>query len=123
MLGLQYRGDGGRLVNFAYRRRSDQVDQVDLSVTAPIAERWNVIARANYSFLDDTLLEGLAGFEYDSCCWALRFFGRRYVRSQDGDKRTGLYLELELKGLGSLGRDTGRVLERAILGYRSDDRR
>ncbi len=120
-LGVGYRGRGGRLVNFDYRRRSDVIDQVDLSVVAPVGERWTVIGRLNYSFLDDTVLEGLAGFEYRSCCWALRAFARRYVRNQAGDQRDGFYLELELSGLGSLGRRTGPLLERAILGFRSED--
>ncbi len=119
--GVAYRGAGGRLVNFAYRRRSEVIDQLDVSMVAPIGERWTLIGRLNYSFQDDTVLEGLAGFEYRSCCWALRMFGRRYVRNLEGEQRDAIYLELELSGLGSLGRRTGPLLERAIVGFRSED--
>ena len=120
-LGVSYRTGGGRLVNFAYRQRSDVVDQLDVSFVAPLGERWTLLGRVNYSFQDNTILEGLAGFEYSSCCWALRAFARRYVRNLEGDKRNSLYLELELTGLGSLGRRTGPLLERAIVGFRSED--
>ena len=41
--------------------------------------------------------------EYESCCWALRTVLRRYLRNRDGDYRDGIYLELNLKGLGSIG--------------------
>ncbi|MEM9181636.1 MAG: LPS assembly protein LptD, partial [Pseudomonadota bacterium] len=120
-LSVRYRGAEGRLLNFAYRQRSQVVDQVDISAWWPLNERWAVLGRANYSFQDEALLEGLAGFEYQSCCWATRLMVRRFVRTLDGDYRNALYFELELKGLGSLGRGTGRVLEQAIAGYRYDN--
>lgn len=119
-LAVRYRGAEGQLLNFGYRQRSQVVDQVDLSAWWPLNPRWAVLGRANYSFQDDILLEGLAGFEYQSCCWATRLMLRRFVRTLDGDMRNAIYFELELKGLGSLGRGTGRVLEQAIAGYRYD---
>lgn len=123
VVAVQNRAPSGRLLNLAYRRRGNLVRQVDASFLAPLSERWSLVGRANYSFLADTELETLIGFEYDSCCWALRGFFRRYLRNQRGEKRNGLYLELELKGLGSLGRRTDQLLQRAILGQRSIDYR
>ena len=64
----------------------------------------NLIGRANYSFEDDQTLELLAGVEYESCCWAVRLIGREYIRDRESDTRTAVFLELHLKGLGSLGR-------------------
>jgi LPS-assembly protein len=61
------------------------------------------LSRLNYSFADDDLLELQAGVEYESCCWALRTVLRRYLRNRDGDYRDGIYLELNLKGLASVG--------------------
>ena len=109
----------GGVVNLAYRLRLGSVEQLDASFLLPLRDQWKLIGRWNYSLLDQTSLEALAGFEYESCCWSFRAMGRRYVRNQEGDKRTGIYFELELKGLGSLGRNTERVLEHAILGYRT----
>jgi LPS-assembly protein len=63
-----------------------------------------VVSRLKYSLDDNELLEALAGLEYESCCWGLRLVARRYLRSRSGDERDALYLELNLKGLGSFGR-------------------
>ena len=115
---IQRADNAGRIINLAYRLRLGSVEQVDASFLWPLQDNWKLIGRWNYSLLDDTSLEALAGFEYESCCWAVRAMGRRYLRNQDGDKRNAIYFELELKGLGSLGRNTEQVLERAILGYR-----
>ena len=120
-IGASYRIPGKAIFNIAYRRRTDLVRQLDTSVLWPLNDRWTLIARANYSFLEDTDLETMLGFQYESCCWALRTFARRYVRNTQGEHRNGIYVELELKGLGSLGRSTENVLERAIIGYRSED--
>ena len=54
----------------------------------------------------------------DTIRYEVRFLGRRYVRNTEGDYANAVYLELELKGLGSLGRRSGDFLRRAILGYR-----
>lgn len=113
----RFRSDEGRLLNFSYRQRRNLLEQLDASALWPVNERWKVLGRWNYSLREDTTLEALAGVEYSSCCWAIRLFGRQYLRNDQGDKRTGLLLELELKGLGSLGRGSQRLLERAILGY------
>ena len=69
----------------------------------PIIERWRVLSRINYSFADDDLLEIQGGVEYESCCWAFRTVLRRYLKNRDGDYRDGIYLELNLKGLASIG--------------------
>ena len=79
--------------------------------------KWNLYGRWNYSLHDEQTIEALAGFEYNSCCMAVRILGRQYIRSFDSRENFGLYLEIELNGLGSFGRDTGRLLDDAILGY------
>ena len=114
----QYRfGDAG-VANAAYRYRRDEFEQVDLSAAIPVSERIRLIGRWNWSLPDDQTLETFAGIEYESCCYEVRFLGRRYVRNTEGDYANAVYLELELKGLGSLGRRSGDFLRRAILGYR-----
>ena len=42
---------------------------------------------------------------------------REYVREFTGEKKSGIYFELELNGVGGLGRDTVRLLDDAILDY------
>jgi LPS-assembly protein len=102
--GLSYRGRDGLQAALGYRYRRDRVDQVDVRFRYPVRTNLNLIGRVNYSFEDDQTLELLAGIEYESCCWALRLTGREFVRDRDAETRTAVFLELHLKGLGSLGR-------------------
>ena len=113
----QYRFGKGGLVNVAYRYRQDLLEQTDLSFVIPVNDRWSVYGRWDYSLRDEQTLEALAGFEKRSCCMAIRILGRQYIRSFNSRQNLGLYLEIELTGLGSFGRDTGRLLDNAILGY------
>jgi LPS-assembly protein len=116
--GLQYRFENGSIANLAYRYRRNLLEQVDLSTAIPLNERWKLIARFNQSLRDDSILEAFAGFEYESCCFAVRMLGRRYVRNLEGELNNAIFFELELKGLARIGRDTEEFLQRAILGYR-----
>jgi LPS-assembly protein len=87
-----------------YRFRRDSLDQFDLRYYQPINERWRVMSRVNYSIKDSDLLSAEAGFEYDSCCWALRMVAKRFLRNREGEHRDALYIQLVLKGLGGFGR-------------------
>ncbi len=104
--GMSYTGRGGKRASFDYRFRRDRVDQFDLRAFWPINERWRVLSRVNYSFAENDLLEFQAGVEYESCCWAIRTVYRRYLKNRDGDYRNGIFLELNLKGLASIGTRT-----------------
>ena len=105
-LGLRYRGNQGERAEFEYRYRRERVDQFDFRIFWPISENWKVLSRVNYSFADNDMLEIQGGFEYESCCWALRAVVRRYLRDRDGNYRNGFHIQLNLKGLASIG--TGR---------------
>ncbi len=101
---LSYRGPGARQVAFGYRFRRDRLDQVDLRARYPVRANMNLFGRLNYSFEESQTLEALGGIEYESCCWALRVTAREFVRDRDSETRRAVFLELHLKGLGSLGR-------------------
>jgi LPS-assembly protein len=70
-----------------------------------------VLSRVNYSFADNDLLEVQGGLEYESCCWALRTVYRRYIKDRDGDYRDSIYLELNLKGLASVGNQNQQLFD------------
>lgn len=122
-LRLQKRFGERGVANFSYRYRRDSLqqrtflEQLDLSGFYALNERWRLVGRWNWSMLDKTTLEGLGGVEYESCCYAIRLLARRYVRNTEGDRNNAVYLEIELKGLGNLGRKSEDVLRRAIVGY------
>lgn len=105
------------VVNFSYRYRRNFLEQVDTSALYALNDRWRLIGRWNWSIRDSASLEALAGLEYESCCYAVRLLGRHYVRNVEGERSNAIYLEVELKGLGALGRKSEDLLRRAILGY------
>ena len=63
------------------------------------------------------LLETLAGIGYESCCWGARLVGRSFVNGEEGNRTNGVFLELELKGLASIGHDIDNLLDRGILAH------
>lgn len=115
------------IVNLSYRYRrnpntqADLLEQADLSFLYPISPSWSLVGRYYYSLLDNQMLEGIAGVQWESCCMAARVVARRYVRNRQGEMNDAIQFELEFKGLGSAGPDTEGRLRRAILGYYRDD--
>ena len=113
----QLRWNNGGLFNAAYRYRKNSLEQTDMSFRIPMKKDWNLIGRWNYSIQDGKSLESLLGLEWKGCCVALRVLGRDYIHTFDGRSNFGLYVELELNGLGRFGRNTEAILDNAILDY------
>ena len=103
---------------------SCNVEQIETSAAWPIGSSWSVFARGVYSLADHEALERFAGFEYRACCWNLRLGARRYVgarptssTARTGPQDTGIWLQLELTGLASVGSASDASLAEAIPGY------
>ncbi|WP_376695749.1 LPS-assembly protein LptD [Wenzhouxiangella sp. EGI_FJ10305] len=107
--GLNWQGRDARQVALGYRFRRDRVDQADVRFRYPVNQQLNLVGRVTYSFEENETLEVLGGIEYDSCCWSLRFTAREWISDRESDKRTAFFVELELKGLGSIGRSPYRL--------------
>lgn len=118
---MRYKDENRRIVNLAYRHEDKVQKQVDAAFYLPLNTNWNLIGRWNYSIQDERTLDRFAGFEYDSCCWALRFVGRHFVNDKGKDSKvdttTGVFVQLELKGLGSIGNKADKVIADGVLGY------
>jgi len=116
---MKYQPEDDKIINLAYRYREDFLKQTDVSFLWPLDERkrWHAIVRWNYSLEHDQTLDAFGGLEYESCCWKTRFVARRWVNDVNSDYDTGIFFELELKGLGSFGDDITSFLETGILGY------
>jgi LPS-assembly protein len=114
---LNYRASDTRIANLSYRYRRDAVEEIDLSAAWPVADRWNLVGRYNYSILDQKSLETLIGAEYATCCWAIRTSVRRYLASRTGDADTSFSVQLILKGFGSTDSAADRLLDRGVLSY------
>ncbi len=116
--GISYQPDVGKTLNFGYRFTRDVLEQVDSSFQWPISGNWHGIARVNYSLTDDKILAGLAGFEYNACCWALRVVMQRLTTATQTNS-TAFFVQLELKGLMGIGNNPLQVLQQTIPGYTS----
>jgi len=116
-LRSQWRFAERGVLNASYRYRKDLVELTDVSFTAPIDAHWRAVGRWAWSVRDRRTLEALGGVEWRSCCVAVRVLARDFIRDLNGDRNTGLYVEIELNGIGSFGRDSERLLSDAILGY------
>lgn len=116
---IQYNPSPGRVLNAGYRFRRDLLEQVDVSGAWPISSQWRGFARWVYSLQEEKTLDQFLGIEYASCCWAVRVVTRRFVSSRSGDAETSVGLQLELKGLSSVGVDNEAFLRETIRGYSS----
>ncbi|MEY3219142.1 MAG: assembly protein LptD [Pseudomonadota bacterium] len=120
---LSYQPSGqNSVINVAHRMRKDlaeKMNQTDISWFLPVTNYWRVLGRWNYSLENHKHLETFAGFEYESCCWALRLVGRRYLQNAQNDYSNGIYLQFEFKGLGGTGKTTNTFLQQSISGFHS----
>lgn len=140
--GVNYMDEDFRIFNISYRyTRNPQatnpsnpvpvldstLDQLDASVIWPVSDQWSLIARSNYDFTYDLELDTFAGIEYNDCCYRLRVMGRRWLNfdynsnfmatATDDDYDQGVFVEIQLKGLGSISERIGKLLDKAIIGY------
>ncbi len=123
-VSLQYRPDPSHVINVAYRYQHDTFKQWDGSFAWPIASHWNAVGRLVYSIIDRQTIEQVAGIEYKSCCWRIQVVERRYVDNRPGEApalNRSIALQLELIGLGSVGKTSNAFLERSISGYSALD--
>ena len=112
----------GKVLNLAYRVRRDTTDieQSDVSFRMPVNRQWSAVGRWNYAVPEGRSLELFGGLEYESCCWAFRAVARRFLTDVNGVFDTGIFFQLELKGLAGVGKKTVNFLKEQIPGYRSD---
>ncbi len=113
---LQYRPAGNSTVNLGYNYQRDSVDQWVSSVAWPLSSAWSGYGKVVYSRLDNKFLDHYGGLEYRSCCWNIRAVVGRAVTTRSGEYDTQYKLQLELKGLSSVG-TADTFLQEAIPGY------
>jgi LPS-assembly protein len=135
IMGVRYSPAPYRTVNFAYRLKRDESEQVELGWQWPIygAVRdpsrgslatssscpgtWYSVGRVNYSLRDSRVTDSVLGVEYDAGCWIGRLIAKRLSTSQQ-EATTQLGFEIEFVGLSRLGTNPLKVLKDNIPGYR-----
>jgi LPS-assembly protein len=141
--GLHYVDDSYRIFNLTYRYAlkvlnanpsvpgfilPQSMNQLDASIVLPINSRWSIIARNNRDFTHGVELDTFAGLEYNDCCYRVRVMGRRWLRVdystpnffanlKSDDFEPAIMIELELKGLGSMDKQIGNLLDKTITGF------
>jgi LPS-assembly protein len=114
----RYNPEPGKLLNVGYRYTQQFLEQVNVSGQWPLSSGWYGVGRFNYSIKEKTLIESLAGLEYDAGCWQARTVIQR-VETATADANYGLFFQLELGGLASIGSNPLNLLRRDIPGYLS----
>ncbi|HUQ26848.1 MAG TPA: LPS-assembly protein LptD, partial [Burkholderiales bacterium] len=120
----RYSPEIAKVINASYRFQRDSesstgvgVRQIDLSGQWPIGSGWYGVGRYNYSFRDRTLLEGLAGFEYNAGCWVFRSVVQR-LQAATNVTSTAIIFQIEFNGLGQIGTDqAANFMRRNVPGY------
>ena len=102
------------LLNMGYRSVRGSLDQTDVALKYPINERINLVGRLNYDRLNKVTLDRYWGLEYDTCCWSLRTISRRYISDREGNSDKAFLIQLELKGLSSVGARADKLLQQNI---------
>ncbi len=133
-IGARFQPSRENVLNYTYRYQnqdyipgaatsgmnSSAVMQNDINGAWKIWGPWRAVGRYTYSAVQSTQIESLAGLEYDAACWALRAVYHRamtYSSTQMPFLNTSVFVQLELKGMGSVGSSPLQVLRRNIPNY------
>lgn len=115
-VSARYQPEMFKLLNLSYRYLRDQVGQIDVSAQWPLGGPWYGVGRYNYSLKDRSMVETLAGFEYNGDCWIGRIVLQRFATAT-GQTTNAIFLQVELSGLSSIGTNPLETLRRNIPGY------
>ncbi len=102
-------------------------EQANASFYYPINDTWSVFGAYEYSLEASEVVESMAGFEYDDCCWRVRLLYMRYVDTLVGDipdfsdpnleRESSFQIQVVLKGMGGFGGRVDELLGDMIRGF------
>ncbi|OGT23319.1 MAG: hypothetical protein A3K00_07085 [Gallionellales bacterium RIFOXYD2_FULL_52_7] len=111
--GVPYTTLGGNNYSVA----SPGLRQINVSGQWPLSGRWHAVGQWNYSYLDQRLLSGVAGLEYEQSCWMLRLVAHSFTVGTQ-QTSTGIFVQLELNELVKVGSDPLVLLKQSVPGYK-----
>ncbi|MDH5378098.1 MAG: LPS assembly protein LptD [Gammaproteobacteria bacterium] len=104
--------------NMAYRVRRDGLEQISLAGYLSVSEAWKVTAGGSYALDREQSPESVAGIEYNGCCLRVRFLAREYRLDENAEPNTSFLVQLEFKGLSTVGQRIDDRFFKDIQGYR-----
>jgi LPS-assembly protein len=123
ILGVRYSPAPASVASATYRYTNEKltagvgkIQSLDLAAQWPLGRGVYGIARANYDFVGQKLVESLAGLEYNAGCWIIRAVASRF-QTATAQETTLFYIQLEFNGLARIGSNPLEVLRRSIPGY------
>lgn len=133
-ISLDYRKDNRNVFMVSHRFIRDlsgaTIEQVSALSSFPINDDWQFVGHVTQDLSNKRSLESYAGFQYESCCWAVRFTYHRdintdletndFTNENRDEFDSGFMLQFVLKGLG--GNQTpisiDDMLESGLFGYK-----
>lgn len=139
---IEYRRDADRLIQLNYRYASpeyiratlpisfsttkqykDGINQVGMTGSWPIANRWSVVGAYYYDTNVSKPAEQMIGVQYNSCCYAIRVGYERKINGWKygkGEYDNSIGFNIELRGLSSnYGLGSKEMLRSGIIPYQS----
>ncbi len=91
----------------------------DLGLLYPFNDQWRTFFAHKQDLKNDTRLEQIAGVEYESCCWLVRFARHQWqTSSSTSTSDDSIGIQLVLKGFGGIGQKSSFAqMEEYIPGY------
>lgn len=119
-------------LNHRYTRNvsGNSLEQVSILTSVAINTDWAFVGRLTQDLKQDRSLESYAGFQYESCCWAVRLAYHRHINSNLDDEDfinenrdefdSGFMIQFIIKGLdgkqSAIG--TQEMFDDSIFGYK-----
>ncbi|TAN67799.1 MAG: LPS-assembly protein LptD [Methylobacter sp.] len=143
IVNLGYRYRQNTLIPTALGTRPYDIIQSDASFHWPVYNDWSAVGKWTYSLLNNSTQESFFGLEKENCCWRFRVIGRRWINNINlnlnpnlqgpnvqslldvdatGVSQTGVFFQVELKGLTGVGEKLDEFFEQQIYGYRKSQK-
>lgn len=137
-LNFHYQPQADRLLNLGYtylvngditqiaggESQLGALHQATVSYAVPLSDKWSSLGVYSHNISKNYGMMTFLGFQYDSCCWAVRLLGGRTFKSLspttlNPQYNNNVYLQILLKGLGSAASgDPTSTIRTYIPGYR-----
>jgi LPS-assembly protein len=134
VVGLRYSPRNYHVISAAFRRQKGVSSEIDVGWQWPLNDlwgdrgqelgpgmgegegRWYSVGRMNLSLLDNRLVDGLLGLEYDAGCWLGRIVVERFQTGTSSSNKRILF-QLEFVGFSHLGSNALQSLKENIPRY------